>query len=101
MTMKSTHKTAGREFFSEEDGKSRSQKKRESTALQSYGEALACLSPMIWDRLPISNDLRRALDQWRGMKSWGAKRRHMQFIGRLMRELDEPDDLFSALDDYI
>jgi ribosome-associated protein len=99
--MSAKHTTTGREFYSEEEGKSRSQKKRESTALQHYGETLASLSPLVWDRLPLSVDLRQALDQWRAMKTWGAKRRHMQFIGRLMRELDEPDELFSALDDFI
>jgi len=79
--------------------KSRSQKKRESTALQKQGEYLAGLSPAVQKGLPMSPDLLEALAVWRTLKTWEAKRRHMQYIGRLMRELDEPDALLEALED--
>jgi ribosome-associated protein len=69
--------------------KSRSQKKRESAALQEQGRILAALSPAVWETLPLSRELVGALREWRGMRTREAKRRHMQYIGRLMRELDE------------
>ena len=78
--------------------KSRSQKKRESTALQHRGEELAALSPALQAQLPLTPDLAEALALWRGLKSHEAKRRHLQYIGRLMREADNPDDLLSALE---
>lgn len=80
------------------EDKSRSQKKRESSALQKRGEQLAALSPSIQARLPLSPDLRQALDDWRGLKTWEAKRRHMQYVGRLMREQDDLEALLEALD---
>lgn len=79
--------------------KSRSQKKRESTALQQRGEDLAALSPAVLAKLPLGPDLATALSQWRELKTHEARRRHMQYIGRLMREMDEPEALLSALDD--
>lgn len=80
--------------------KSRSQKKRESTALQKRGEELAALSPAVWKGLPLTEDLREALRESRAMKSREGLRRHMQYIGRLMRELDqgELEALLDALD---
>ncbi len=83
------------EFF--DDRKSRSQKKRESTALQMKGEELAALGPAALAALDLPPDLRAAVTEWRGMKSHEAKRRQMQYIGRLMRELDDPEGLLAAL----
>lgn len=79
--------------------KSRSQKKRESSALQERGQELASLSPAVLGRLPLAPELAEALAAWRGLKSHEAKRRHMQYIGRLMREVENADELLSALDD--
>lgn len=83
----------------ETESKSRSQKKRESTALQKRGEYLAGLSPAVQKKLPLSSDLLEALAVWRTLKTWEAKRRHMQYIGRLMREQDDPEALLEALDE--
>ena len=81
------------------EGKSRSQKKRESSALQERGQDLASLSPAVLAKLPLAPELAEALAAWRGLKSHEAKRRHMQYIGRLMREVENADELLSALDD--
>ena len=83
----------------ESEWKSRSRKKRESTALQHCGEELAALSPAVLAKLPLGPDLAEALFLWRGLKTHEAKRRHMQYIGRLMREMDDPESLLSALED--
>ena len=81
--------------------KSRSHKKRESTALQKRGEELAALGPGAWKTLPLPEGLLEALNDVQRMKSHEARRRQMQYIGRLMREADpeETDALLSALDD--
>ena len=67
---------------------SRSQRKRESTALQKTAETVARLSPAEWERLPLTEELREALHALRGISSREARRRHMQYLGRLMREAD-------------
>ncbi len=79
---------------------SRSQKKRDSTALQELGEALSALAPSVWQRMPLSDDLREALNELRTMQSFGSRRRHMQYIGRLMREEDNPEAIRQALADH-
>lgn len=70
----------------EHNGKSRSQKKRESIAVQDLGERLATLSPSLLAELELSDSLREALLDRRTIKTREAGRRQMQFIGRLMRE---------------
>lgn len=70
-------------------GKSRSQKKRESTALQGLGEELAALAPSILQDFGLPEELAEALDDWRDTKKPEARRRQMQYVGRLMREIDE------------
>lgn len=82
------------------EGKSRSCKKRESTALQKRGEELAALGPGIWKSLPVPPLLADALSALRGMKSHEAKRRQIQYVGRLMREENEEaiNALLAALD---
>lgn len=79
--------------------KSRSQKKRESTALQHRGEELAALSPVLLKQLPLSAELAEALAFWRGLQSREGRRRHLQYIGRLMREADNQEEILSALEE--
>lgn len=84
------------------DGKSRSRKKRESTALQRRGEELAALSPAVWKTFPLTLELAEALAEARTMKTHEARRRQMQYIGRLMREMEEDEQaaLVAALDAF-
>lgn len=65
---------------------SRSQKKRDSTELQKLGEELAGLAPAKLALLPLTEDLEHAFAEYRKLKSKEAKRRQLQYIGRLMRE---------------
>ncbi|MDR1126438.1 MAG: DUF615 domain-containing protein [Deltaproteobacteria bacterium] len=71
-------------------GKSRSQKKRESSALQELGEKLAKLGPARLEKYPLPPELKQAILTWKNSnKKDEAARRQMQYIGRLMRERDE------------
>ena len=80
--------------------KSRSHKKRESALLQKRGEEIAALGPGVWKTLPFPEGLLEALEDLHRMKNHEARRRQMQYIGRLMREADteETGALLSALD---
>ena len=68
--------------------KSRSQKKRESTADQRLGESLAALAPSQLSEFALAPELESAFTDLRQMKSHEARRRQMQYIGRLMRSED-------------
>lgn len=81
----------------EEDRPSRSQKKRDSTALQNLGEDLAALPESVLDAFPLSAKTREAVREWRRFSSRESKRRQMQYIGRLMREENDIPALREAL----
>ncbi len=78
--------------------KSRSQKKREGTALQNLGEQLAALSPSALTSLELPDALLDALREWHKVKTHEAKRRQMQYIGRLMREEGDEAAIRERLD---
>ncbi|MBR4422928.1 MAG: DUF615 domain-containing protein [Mailhella sp.] len=82
----------------EEERPSRSQKKRESLALQEIGERLAALPLSRLAELPLPPALRDALEDCARMGSRGARRRQLQYIGRLMREAQEEGALLPLLD---
>lgn len=67
---------------------SKSEMKREMERWQQLGERLTQLSPEIWDRMPITDVLYKALEESKRIKQHGAKRRHLQYIGRIMRDQD-------------
>jgi ribosome-associated protein len=57
-------------------------------ARQALGERLAELPPSRLDALGLPEDLHAAVVDYRRFSKWEAKRRQMQYIGRLMREVD-------------
>lgn len=67
---------------------SKSQRKRESHALQALGEALAALSPERLAGMPLPEMLREAVLEAQRIRQRGAHKRQLQYIGRLMREVD-------------
>lgn len=67
---------------------SKSQRKREADELQEQGLRLMNLKPIDLARLPLSDDLVRAIDESRRISKNEARRRHAQYVGRLMREAD-------------
>ncbi|MES9997455.1 ribosome biogenesis factor YjgA [Desulfovibrio aminophilus] len=77
--------------------KSRSQKKREMTALQDTGARLVELSPEALARVEMPETLRRAVLEARKMKGHEARRRQLQYIGALMRDAD-PEPIHRALE---
>ncbi|WP_276818914.1 ribosome biogenesis factor YjgA [Mailhella massiliensis] len=82
----------------EKERVSRSQKKRDSSALQEVGERLAKIPAVKRARLPLPEDLRDALDEYDRLSGHEARRRQLQFIGRLMREAGEEGTLQNVLD---
>ena len=68
--------------------KSRTRIKREVEALQALGEELTHLAPETLDAMGLPPDLVAAVTAARGMTQRGARKRQLQFIGRLMRAVD-------------
>jgi hypothetical protein len=76
---------------------SKSQKKRDMHALQEMGAELVELSAERLARIDMPDDLREALREAQRLTKHEARRRQMQYIGRLMRDVD-PAPLREALD---
>jgi ribosome-associated protein len=75
-------------MHSEETGKSRTQLKKEALAIQKMGQKLVALSVEQLKTMPLPSELATAIEDIRTMTSRGARRRQMQFIGALMRQVD-------------
>ena len=81
----------------DDDRISRTQKKNEARALQKLGEELVALPPEQLAGIEISDDLRNAVIAAGKIKAHGARRRQLQRIGTLMREID-PEPIQNALE---
>ncbi|TRO24207.1 ribosome-associated protein [Ectopseudomonas mendocina] len=77
--------------------KSKSQVKRELHALQDLGERLTTLKADLLAKMPLTDALRRALAEAPKHTANAARKRHIQFIGKLMREQDV-DAIVAMLD---
>jgi len=67
---------------------SKTRKKREMHELQALGVALAALPESQLKEMHLGEDLLEALLEAKRIRSHEAKRRQMQYIGRLMRDID-------------
>lgn len=81
-----------------EEEKSKSQKKRDAEALQNLGYQLTKLNGAQLDTIPLAEKLKEALLFAKTIKSNAAKKRHMQFIGRLMRDVEDIEAIERAHD---
>ncbi|ASP38737.1 hypothetical protein CHH28_08605 [Bacterioplanes sanyensis] len=74
--------------FEDDDFVSKSELKREMERLQEIGRQLTELSPQQWQLFALSDTLVAALEESKRLKQHEAKRRHLQYIGKLMRSED-------------
>ena len=74
----------------DENSISKSQKKRDSTALQAIGAELIDLTPEVIRKLELPEELETAVLDCKniGPSKHGGFKRQMQYIGRLMREVE-------------
>lgn len=70
------------------DEKSKSQVKREMLALQDLGARLATFKPELLNKLPLSDALLKALEESKRHTAHIARKRHNQFLGKLLRSHD-------------
>jgi ribosome-associated protein len=67
---------------------SKTQRKQAMHELQALGQKLAELDPARLAALDLPERLRDEIAEWQRIRGHEARRRQMQFIGRLMREVD-------------
>lgn len=72
------------------DAPSRTELKRESTELQKLGEDLLLLRADALAALDLSDKFRDAITDARHITNFEGRRRQLQFIGKLMRQLEPP-----------
>ncbi|WP_111641156.1 ribosome biogenesis factor YjgA [Marinimicrobium alkaliphilum] len=72
----------------EESYKSKSQVKREMLALQDLGKELTEMNDGQLGEIPVTGELLDAIHEFQRLRHNEARRRQMQYIGRLMREGD-------------
>ncbi len=81
-------------------GKSKSQVKREMQALQELGKQMLDLSREQLDTLSISDTLRRAIDESHRIRQHEARRRHLQYIGKVIRQEDDIDQVRRSIEAF-
>jgi ribosome-associated protein len=79
------------------DCKSRTRKKNEDRALQRLGEQLVALPFGQLETMELPDELLTAIEFARKIRSHGARRRQIQYIGVLMRHID-PQPIETALE---
>jgi ribosome-associated protein len=79
------------------DYKSRTRRKNEDKALQRLGEELVALPFSQLETMGLPDELLIAIELARRIRSHGARRRQIQYIGVLMRHID-PQPIETALD---
>lgn len=67
---------------------SKSQRKREATALQDLAASLVDLKATLLKKLPLSDTLHQAILAARQLPQGSARKRQVQYIGKLMRQSD-------------
>lgn len=67
---------------------SRTQVKKQMSALQKLAEDLIGLGPDLVRKAPLPEDLQGPVMESFAMKKHEARRRHFQFLGKLMRDVD-------------
>ncbi|HEX4780720.1 MAG TPA: ribosome biogenesis factor YjgA [Usitatibacter sp.] len=72
----------------EDDFISKTQRKKQMRALQDMGAELVALSPELLARLDLPEGLRDAVMECKRFTRHEAVRRQMQYIGRIMRDID-------------
>lgn len=77
--------------------KSRTRKKKEDRSLQRLGEQLVTLPAGRLESMDLPDELRTAVAFARKIRNHVARRRQLQYIGALMRQID-PQPIETALE---
>jgi len=70
------------------DRPSKTQRKNEALALTDLGRRLVELKPQQLAAIPLPEDVARAVRDARAFNSHGARKRQLQYLGKLLRQID-------------
>lgn len=84
---------------SDRETPSKSQRKRDMEELQTLGKQLVEIPSRVFGSMDLPDDLREAVEFARAIRSNEARRRQLQYIGRIMRSVDA-DQIRSQLRRY-
>ena len=74
------------------DTLSKTQRKKDALALRDLGAALTSFKSGDLDRLHLDSSLRQAIDEYQKLpNAYGARKRQMQFIGKIMRDCNSDE----------
>lgn len=74
---------------------SRSQLKRENQELRDMGEQLVLLAKSQLEKMTLDDSLKAAIKEARRLKNLDARRRQIQYIGKLLRSIDVAEIKYS------
>ena len=80
--------------------KSKSQLKREMHALQDLGKRMLDLGDDQLATLPISETLKNAILESRRIRQHEARRRHLQYVGKVIRNEEDPEAIQRAVEAF-
>ena len=83
--------------MSDDEKPSKTQRKKDVHALQALGEQLVALNEDLLARIELPEQLHDAVMEARGITGFEAKRRQLQYIGKLMRRV-QAEPIRAALD---
>lgn len=75
--------------YDDEGRPSKTQRKKESADLQALGETIAHLPDSAFAGLELPDTLREAIVEFRRTRSHEGRRRQLQYVGKLMRQVDD------------
>ena len=75
-------------FDEDIDFKSKTQVKKEMQDLRDLGESLIALTQTQRNSLNLPQKLQEAIEEAPRIKNWNAQKRHLSFIGKLLRDVD-------------
>lgn len=84
----------------DDPSKSKSQLKREMHALQELGKRMMDLGDEQLSSLPMSETLKAALVESRRIRQHEARRRHLQYVGKVIRNEADPETLRRAVEAF-
>lgn len=89
------------EWDAQPEPPSKSQLKREMEALQQLGKQIIEMKPSQRAQLPLSDDMLAAVEEMGRITSHEARRRHMQYVGKVMRseDVDAINAAFQRIED--
>ena len=78
---------------------SKSQRKREAQELVDLAKEIIAMTENRFKKLPLDEDLRSAIEFARSIKPYGARKRQLMTVGRMLR-LRDNEDLLDAVNNF-